>query len=335
MEKQIVPVRPYVILDKNFLKKEDYTTPRLRALALCGCEFVLSDTLIYEVCSDTQLARLWPSLQRKLFPFAGRLHSWFPNSELIRREVAANQPIAGPEDDPATRSLQEWFRSERVYVPTDLKRIVEQAHEQREVASMKKIAPMAQAFGELITSAGRSVGIQKLSKNDLAARISENLADERLIRWALRACYGNSNSAEDYIPDAENRVDQSWFAYHNARVTLVLIGVFLKKYGLSEKPGKKFPNTKLDTDYLALLHYADGLASDETTGDMAEMCEWLYGSTRKLISSDALFAAIPPDHEIRLEAYRTWEFTGRTQGHDMEDWLASESRLYEQMWYQL
>lgn len=54
--------RRLVILDKNFLQSEDRTTPRLRALARCNCEFVLIDTLIYELCSDRRLVNLWQSI---------------------------------------------------------------------------------------------------------------------------------------------------------------------------------------------------------------------------------------------------------------------------------
>lgn len=331
-----MPVRKHVILDKNFLQKEDRTTPRLRALARCGCDFVLIDTLIYELCSDTRLANLWPSIQRKLFPYSDRLHLWCHGKELLDREVAANKPVSGPEDDDATRRLRDWFESEQVHVPDNMREVVAKAKKKREVDSVKKVAPMAREFGKIIANTGEVVGIERpLSKDYLAARVSDNLADDRLIRWALRACYGNSDSPERFIPDAENRVDNSWFAYHNAKATLALIGVFLKRYGLSEEPGKKFPNTVLDADYLAVLHYADAIASDETAGDMADLCEWLYGSTRKHISSDTLFAAIPSEDEIRLESFQMWDSGGRTHGHDVDDWLTSESRLYEQMWQRL
>src|ERR1035441_5760585 len=99
-----------IILDKNFLQKEDRKTPRLRALARCGCVFVLIDTLIYELCSDKKLPSLWPSLQKKLFPFADRLHLWFHASELLNQEVTTSQAVAGPEDDAATQTLRDWFR---------------------------------------------------------------------------------------------------------------------------------------------------------------------------------------------------------------------------------
>lgn len=327
--------RRLVILDKNFLQSEDRTTPRLRALARCGCEFVLIDTLIYELCSDTRLTNLWASIQRKLFPFADRLHLWFHSSELLRREVSSNSPVSGPEDDEATLRFRDWFRSGQVYVPSNLKEIVGAARQQREIDTMEKVAPMARSFGEMIAEAGRSSGITKLNKRDLAGRVRDNLNDARLIRWALRACYGNPESPENHIPEAEERVTPDWFAYHNARVTMVLIGIFLEKYGLTEQPGKAFPNTKLDMEYLALLHYADAIASDETAGDMAGMCEWLYGSAKKRISSASLFASLPPDDAVRLDAYFAWDRSGRTHGHDIDDWLSAEREAFAQVWDRL
>ena len=140
---------------------------------------------------------------------------------------------------------------------------------------------------------------------------------------------------ENHIPEAADRIDSRWFAFHNARVTLALIGIFLQKYGLTEEPGKKFPNTKLDLEYLALLHYADALASDETSGDMAEMCRWLFGSTKKHISSSRLLASMPTEDGIRLDAYFRWDRGGGTHGHDLDDWLSAERELLERVWDRL
>ncbi len=91
-------------------------------------------------------------------------------------------------------------------------------------------------------------------------------------------------------------------------------------------------NTKLDADYLALLHYADGLASDETAGDMAAMSQWLFGNTKKFISSSQLLSQLPTENAIRRTAYDVWERTGRTHGHDLADWFKAESDLYEVLW---
>lgn len=324
--------RRIVILDKNFVQSEGRTTPRLNALARCGCEFVLIDTLIYELCSDRKLPTLWQSVQRKLFPFADRLRVWHHTSELLRKETVDNKPVSGPEDEEATQRFWDWFRSGTVYLPSDAAEIVEAAHQQREIDSMEKVAPMARAVGALVAEARRHAGIQGQAKEDLAGWVRDNLTDERLIRWALRASHGDPESRENHIPDAAGRVTPDWFAYRNARVTLALIAVFLQKYGLTNAPGRKFPNTKLDTDFLALLHYADALASDETSGDMADMCTWLFGSTRKRITSAKLLSSVPSETDIRYDAYCRWEATGRGHGHDVDDWLTSESELYETIW---
>jgi hypothetical protein len=327
--------RKLVLLDKNFLQSEDGTTPRLRALARCDCDFVLIDTLIYELCSARRLPHLWQLIQKKLFPFADRLHLWFHTSELLRREVANKTHVNGPEDREATQTLRGSFRSGQVYVPKDLEEIVKKANQQREIDSMEKVAPMARCFGGMIAEAAECVGIHKLTKDDLAARVRDNLGDDRLIRWAIRACYGSPESPETHIPDAENVVNAAWFAFHNARATLALIGIFLQKYGLTECHGRKFPNTKLDMEYLALLHYADALASDESSGDMADMCNWLYGSAKKRISSVQLLASVPSEDKIQLDAYFAWEQGARTHGHDLDDWLLAERKLMALVWDQL
>lgn len=57
------------------------------------------------------------------------------------------------------------------------------------------------------------------------------------------------------------------------------------KYGEKDSPGKEFLNTKLDADYAALLHYADALAANETKGNLADMCWWLYCGSKKLFST--------------------------------------------------
>jgi hypothetical protein len=222
-----------------------------------------------------------------------------------------------------------------VYVPPDLQEIVNEAYQQREIDTMQLVAPMAKEFGEEIVEIAKKSGLSIFRKEDLGGLVRNDLNNEQLIKLAIRRCYGNSESPQTFIPDAVNRVTSDWFAFQNARVTLTLIAVFLTKYGLTDQPGTKFPNTKLDLEYLSLLRYADALASDETSGDMADMCEWLYGSTKKRISSAALLRSVPRTENIRLSAFWKWAATGKTHGHDIADWLASESELYEAMWGRL
>jgi hypothetical protein len=260
---------------------------------------------------------------------------WFHTAELLRREARSNQPISGPEDGFPTRCLREWFRSEQVHVPDNLKEIVNEAHQQREVDTMEKVAPMARCVGKLYNNFTTELRRRANKQEDTDSLCTQFINNQSIINWTIKACHGNPDSQENYIPDAADRIDMGWFAYHHARVTLALICVFLKKYGLSDSPGKKFPNTKLDADYLALLHYADGLASDETAGDMADMSLWLFGNTKKLISSRSLLSQLPTEEAIRLTAYDEWERAGRTHGHDLTDWFKAESELYGLLWEKL
>ena len=328
-------LRHLVILDKNFIQSESISTTRLHALARCGCEFVISDTLLYELCSDSKRPGLWPSLQNKMFPFADRLHVWFHTSELLRQEIATNQQVYGPEDKLTTQRLRDWFRSGQVYIPPDLQKIVEKAKKQREEDPMKAVVPMARSIGKIIAVACKASDVSKPSEDDPAKIILENLNNELFIHWMLRITHGNSQSSETYIPDADRRVNKSWFAFHNARSNLALVAIFLQKYGFAENPGKKFPNTKLDADYLAILHYAEAIASDETSGDMATMIDGLYSASKKQITSKKLLSSIPREDEVRLAAYQRWEGRGRTEGNDVKDWLDAETSLYEMIWSKL
>lgn len=326
-----MPSRRLVILDKNFLQKENHCTPRLQALFMAGCDFVLTDSLLYEICSDSRLPQLWPSIQKKLFPFVDRLHLWFHVSELLQREVAQNKPIDGPEDADSTYQIRDWIRSGRVYVPNDFADIVQSTYRQREVDTFERVAPMAREVGAIIAGNLRS----NATKDDIRDWIQNNFNDDGLVRLMLRRCYGDRHSQRNHIPNAENHVTPEWFAFQYARTTLALACIFLVKYGFSESPGKKFPNTMVDTDYLALLHYADALASDETSGDMAQLFGWLYGSTKKSISSDRLFATIPSEDAVRVNAYYRWCESGSTLGSDLDDWLNAEKQLYCDMWESL
>ncbi|MEZ6049171.1 MAG: hypothetical protein R3C11_27065 [Planctomycetaceae bacterium] len=80
-----------------------------------------------------------------------------------------------------------------------------------------------------------------------------------------------------------------------------------------------------------MLHYADTLASDETSGDMDEMYKWLFSSTKKHISSAQLLTSLPTEAEICLEASFRWYRGGR----DLDDWLFAERELKERVWDQL
>src|SRR5262249_4283661 len=147
--------------------------------------------------------------------------------------------INGLADGFVTHCLREWFRSGQVYVPENLKEIIDETRQQREVDSMEKVAPMARSVGKLYNKLTTKPRRRANNREYNDSLYSSFIKDQSIINWILRACHGNPHSQETYIPDAAERIDAGWFAYHHARVTLALICVFLKKYGLSDNPGKK------------------------------------------------------------------------------------------------
>lgn len=77
--------RRKVILDKSFLQAESRACRRLHALWQCGCTFVLTDTLVYELCTGSRDSML-AEAQRKLFDFADSIEVWRHIGELLKEE---------------------------------------------------------------------------------------------------------------------------------------------------------------------------------------------------------------------------------------------------------
>jgi hypothetical protein len=321
--------RHYVILDKNFLQKENLETPRLRALAMAGCELVLIDTLIYEICSDSRIPHLWDLVQERLRPFAEQVHVWMHTAEMNRWEVANQRPIAGPQAVETTELLRKSLRDKRVLTNNKIHDIVAKTHQEREVNTIEKLSLASRSFGRFIKEQQDRNGSSSADDRNIGTLILRQLDDTDLIRLLAVNSYGDSANAGSYIPQARD-ITSEWIIFQSLRVNLAIIGLYIQKYGLVEQHGKKFPNTKLDADYLAALYYADALASDETTGDMFKLLDALYPS-KKRITSAGLLAANLTEEEIRLRAYCRWQ-AGGCHGNALSDWLASESDMIHEFW---
>ena len=320
-----------VILDKSFIQTESKESRRLHLLSDAGCVFILTDMLIYELCTDS-LTTQWPSTQRKLFPFADRIEVWRHTAELLKSEITDQTPIISPIDRESTDRVRVWFKGGKVYVPGNLPAIGKSAFQQREVDTVDA----------LISDCRRLCAIDptytaKILKGGEPAKASlANLMGRKdLTEFLIKRDHGNPEDQELYINGAEQGLGSEWFAYHNARSTLALYCVFMSKYGLANMPGRDFRHTKLDSDYAALLNYADGLATNETSGSLADVCEWLYGGAKKIFSTGSLDATLPTADEIRLEAYRKWERDGGTHWHDQADWFWAKQNLDAQLWERL
>lgn len=172
-------------------------------------------------------------------------------------------------------------------------------------------------------------------RRDLGPQMNDLVNDPLFVKLWIQRTHGQPDHLDGYPQGAEEGLDPDWFSYLHARSSLALWCVFMTKYRAKDTPGKEFTNTKLDADYAALLHYADALATNETSGSMADLCSWLYLGSKTLFSTSGLAAVLPKANDIRLDAYFIWVRGGMTHGHDLNDWLEAEKELMSRVWERL
>jgi hypothetical protein len=331
---QSLMVRKAVILDKSFVQAEGKQCRRLRALREGGCVFVLTDTLLYELCTGKR-DTMWLEVQRKLFDFPDDIEVWRHTAELLKEELDQKRPVLGPYSEELTERTRDWFRSRQQYAPPDLKEVCRQAEQQREQASVESLIKMCRTLAGMAAEVCKNLQYAVSHREDVSRFCHLSVNDPRLLHWLIRLKHGVPTEQDIYLPGAENGLDERWFAYHEARCHLALFCVFMVRYGECGTPGIDFCHTKLDADYLALLHYGDGLATNETSGSMADMCSWLYGRTKRVFCTADIDALMPTTEEVQINAFYQWEQQGRTHGHDVDDWSTAERRLWRDAWGRL
>lgn len=317
----MLPVKQ-VILDKSFLQAESRNGKRLRLLAECGASFILTDTLIYELCTDARTTQ-WPATQRKLFKIADKVEVWHHVGELLQMEIANQKPVNSPVDQEATERVREWFRGGETYVPPNLEALGQAAYQQREVESVEALIADCQDFCRI--DPNYTARVQR-GGQEAKALLSDLMRRHELVAWLVKKDHGNPADTELYIQGAEQGLSPEWFAYQHAKSMLALWCHYMWRYGLQNPSGRDFVHTKLDSDYVALLCYADVLATNETRS-LAEICGWMHGQSKIILSTTSLDGAKPKDEDTQVEAYSRWEREGRTHGHDRDDWFWAKAGL--------
>ena len=311
-----------VILDKSFLQAESQRGELLCLLRDCGASFVLTDTLIYELCTDANSAQ-WPATQKKLFLIADHVEIWRHVSELLQLEIDRQEPVGSPVNQEATDRVREWFRGGAIYVPPDLSALTQPASQQREVSSINALIADCQGFTQV--NPDYTAKIQR-GGAEANAILSDLMARHEFIAWRVRQVHGNSADTELYIRGAEQGLAPEWFAYQHAKSTLSLCCHYMRRYGIQNQSGKDFVHTKLDADYVAMLHYADALATNENKS-LIEICKWMHGRSKIIFSTSSLDRSNPNDDDIRVEAYSKWERDGQRHSHDQNDWFWARADL--------
>ena len=315
-----------LIIDKCFLQAEPKDCRRLEILAEAGCWFICADTLAYEFATGNG-EQGWAVAQRKLARYAERVEFWWHASDLITREIQLGLPIQDPCDHEVTeRVRQHWLAGKMISSP-DFDVIVKKSHGEREVDSVAELRRfyevMLEGWPNAATSLSREVG----AGNPVNPTIREALRRGSLVPNMVRHVHGNPEKPDLYLAAAEHGLSGDWFLYRNQKAMLALAFVLMAKYGHATIPEKEFANTKLDLDYLEMIHFADGIATNETSGLMADLFEVLHGGSRIKVSSAEVDRCQPSIHEVAERAYFRWLNGGCNHGNDLEDWFVARGGL--------
>lgn len=315
-----------IILDACFLINDSHDAENLVKLRKCGCRIVMIDTLPYEICTSGD-PNDWRHGQKQLMYCHDAVEVWQHIGELLRWEVQNGTPIPGPCDCEATDRTRKWFKSRQVFVPDDLAELAATYVAQREEASVNALLSDCESLKG--TLASLSAQIHGKPYEQTYSICEQFVNNEDNIRATLVRNHGDPLDAETYIPDPAVTVTPEWLAYHHAKCCLALLCLYIHKYGVKKSPKKIGPieNTVLDTDYLTLLAFGDGIATDETR-DMARLCRWMYGDSRRVITTRIAQAIDVRFEEIQLLAYDKWIRRCREHGRDLDDWLSAEKQLY-------
>lgn len=316
------PPTKRVILDKSFLQAENKSGTRLQLLLETGTVFVLTDTLIYEFGTDSKTTQ-WPATQRKLFLIADHVEAWHHTSKLLQMEIDQQKPIESPVDQEATEGIRRWFRGGRVYVPSDMSAIAAEAYQQREVDSIGGLIETCRSY----CHSNRGHAIRARCGGPQAVVLLNHLMAHQEILSRVANVHGVEEDSDLYIRGAKRGLGPEWFAYHHAKETQALICHFLANYGSNQTPGTDFTHTKLDADYVTLLHYADALATNETSGSLSDICRWMHGNSKIIFSTCTLDKAMPTDSDIKEEAYNQWNLHGKGHGQDLDNWFSAKAEL--------
>ncbi len=313
-----------VILDKSFLQAENKDSRRLLEMREAGAVFVLTDTLLHELATDSNKDN-WAAMQRRLFPVWDRIETWEHTADLLNREIAGRTPMVTPVFKGGTEFWRAQFRKGEAFIPGNLKKVGQMTFAQREGDSVKALIDECRSFWEARPEYGK---ILHRNEDQLSSFLNDPEFGEKFVRWWVKKDHGNPDDEELYIPGAETGLGPEWFAYQHAKANVALCCHYVCKYGLKDLAGKDFVHTYLDSDYLLLLQYADALATNETSGSLASLNRWMHGGSKPMFSTIAFDSARPMEEDIRVEAYLKWERDGGTHGHDTDDWSWAKRFLF-------
>ena len=261
------------IVDASFIRSCPENGSAVRALVDQGYHLVLTDYLVYELCSSGDPKR-WSDAANKLAPFSDELECWHHSAKMLRTECETKHPVEEIRDDQITNLLRKQLKKDPSYLPADILQLVGYHGQQRErdtpsaaFRSFTALRPMATSLENAISNKGL-----KECTPGCAAFVQNRQNVDKII---------------DMVADLpkSNIVDDNWMSRHIFQSHLALFCDYLRSGApdipsLPEGAKKRWINRFHDLDYLTMLSGADAIASQEISGEQRWYREWIYGKSK-------------------------------------------------------
>lgn len=268
-----------IIIDSSFIRSSRADGSTLRRLVDRDTRLVLIDNLVYELCSTDNRVQ-WPASQRKLIPCVDAIECWEHSGVMLKAEAEEGQPYSDPLREETTQAMRQLLRSGSTYSPDDLADTTRQAREQRESASVPALFRACEGCASYVPELARALRHRRAA--EVGSTCFAFVSDPAIIRRWMR-------DGTNPCPFPVDLVDQKWLAWYHYQAILAFLCEYLRQDSprfedLLPEAQHRWINRKHDLDYLISLSRADGLATNETTGEMYHFCLWMYGETKALIS---------------------------------------------------
>ena len=191
---------------------------------------------------------------------------------MLKQEIETKMPTPHPFDEDETERLREMIAAE--WMPPNKDEVIRNAE-----------ASQSETFGVIIDFASLFIDECKDEFVSVGRDSGEKAPSHEKI-YAYLSSVGPIRSLFQSTQMADMDVNEPWFAWTFAKASIAMAFEF-RRAGLSGKPcfspksQHRWENKALDLQYLMYLHFAQAIASNETSGEMKSFFTWIWGCSRK------------------------------------------------------
>ena len=277
---------PRIIIDASYIRGMSKDGAPLRTMSEQGGRIVITDTLSYELITSDR--NQWPAAKSRLTACQGAIEVWEHVSEMCRVELKENRPYGNPLHRDRTKRLRFELANDLQYEPDDLGEIIDKVRQEREGPNIPELfrnfARLNKEFGEEITA---KIKDKAPHDKEVVQTCFSAINDPKSIRSMVDIVRSVMKDDMDVLLNPKD-VNEKWVIWHFSRSLLTVLCDCLRRgenentfSRLSKRLRKRLNNITHDLDYLALLAFADSIASRETKGEQSYYRRWVFGDGSK------------------------------------------------------